>query len=216
MARRGGDPRPVQGEDERGLGFLLEGILADGIAVRDRFLSPAEVRALACCAEARRARGAFAAARIGAERTLERRDIRGDFTCWLEPPVFEPEAQLLATLEELRLELNRGATLGLFDLEMHYARYPPGAGYARHVDRPQKRNARLISLVLYLNEDWGPHDGGALRCFEGGKVLRDIEPVGGRLVAFITDGREHEVLPARRPRLSATGWFRGREALPLR
>jgi SM-20-related protein len=207
----------VEGEHKRGLDSLLEGIRAVGIAVRDRFLSPAEVRALAFCAEARRKRGDFAAARIGAAPTLERRgDVRGDFTCWLDPPLFEPEALLLGVLEELRLELNRGATLGLFDLEMHYAWYPPGAGYKRHVDRPQNRNTRLVSLVLYLNEDWGAHDGGALRCFEGGKALRDIEPIGGRLVAFLTDRREHEVLPATRPRLSATGWFRGREELPLR
>jgi len=196
---------------------LLEGLRATGVAVGDGFLSASEVRALAECAKTRRERGEFAAARVGVGRKLQRREeIRGDFTCWLARPLFEPEAQLLEALERLRLELNRGAMLGLFDLELHYAWYPPGAGYARHVDRPQNRDARLISLVLYLNEGWGPLDGGALRCFDGLEAPCDIDPIGGRLVMFLSEGREHAVLPARRQRLSLTGWFRGREELPLR
>jgi len=198
-------------------GGLLERLRAEGFGVSDGFLAASELQALAHCAKMRRERGDFAAARIGADRKLERREeIRGDFTCWVTRPLFEPEARLLDVLEQLRLELNRTAMLGLFDLELHYAWYPPGAGYVRHLDRPENRAARILSLVLYLNEDWGPLDGGALRCFHGAQAFRDIEPLGGRLVTFLTEGREHAVLPARRPRLSLTGWFRGREELPLR
>jgi SM-20-related protein len=203
--------------DAEDAGALLESLRAEGFAVSDGFLTASELDALTRCAETRRERGDFAAARVGADRKLERREeIRGDFTCWLTRPLFEPEEQLLDVLERLRLELNRGAMLGLFDLELHYAWYPPGAGYARHFDRPENRAARILSLVLYLNEDWRPLDGGALRCFDGVQAFRDIEPIGGRLVTFVTEGREHAVLPARRPRLSLTGWFRGREELPLR
>ncbi len=43
---------------------------------------------------------------------------------------------------------------------------------------------------------------------EGG--ARDVAPIGGRLVIFRSDQFEHEVLPARRERLSFTGWFRRR------
>jgi hypothetical protein len=35
-------------------------------------------------------------------------------------------------------------------------------------------------------------------------------PVGGRLVAFVSERFEHEVLPGRRERMSFTGWFRRR------
>ena len=38
----------------------------------------------------------------------------------------------------------------------------------------------------------------------------DVLPQGGRLVAFLSDRFEHEVLPARRERMSFTGWFRRR------
>jgi SM-20-related protein len=37
-----------------------------------------------------------------------------------------------------------------------------------------------------------------------------VLPQGGRLVAFQSDRFEHEVLPARRERMSFTGWFRRR------
>jgi SM-20-related protein len=197
---------------DRSADGILEGLRREGIAVRDRYLGPLEVKALADSAKTRRERGDFAAARIGADRGLQRRmDIRGDSICWLAEPEFEAERRLLDSLEELRLELNGGAVLGLFDLELHYAWYPAGAGYASHVDQPRNRGHRRVSLVLYLNEDWQAADGGALRYFLDSGAYRDIDPVGGRLVAFLTEGREHAVLPTRRPRLSLTGWFRARE-----
>jgi SM-20-related protein len=184
----------------------------DGIAVQDQFLEAAEIGALAACARMRRARAEFAPARIGGDLGLQRREeIRGDSTCWIVPPLRPAERALLHELEGLRLALNRAAMLGLFDLELHYAWYPPGAGYARHVDQPQGRTQRQVSLVLYLNQEWPPDAGGALRLFEAGGGHRDIEPIGGRLVCFRTPGREHAVLPALRDRLSISGWFRTRD-----
>jgi SM-20-related protein len=188
------------------------GLRLDGISVRDQFLAPSQIRALADCARLRRARGDFQAARIGSDRSLQRReDIRGDSICWIAPPLWPAEQALLGELERLRLELNREAWLGLFELELHYAWYPPGAGYARHVDQPQGRAPRRVSLVLYLNEDWTPAAGGELRIFDAADGHRDIEPMAGRLVCFLTPGREHAVLPTQRDRLSVSGWFRARD-----
>jgi SM-20-related protein len=59
---------------------------------------------------------------------------------------------------------------------------------------------------LYLNESWTPDSGGELRIFDGDEA-RDIEPLAGRLVCFLSAGREHAVLPTRRDRLSVSGWF---------
>ena len=167
-----------------------------GVSVRDRFLPPAQIHALVECAHLRRARGDFDAARIGADDNLQRRqEIRGDSICWIAAPLLPAERILLDELEHLRLELNREAFLGLFDLELHYSWYPPGAGYARHVDQPQGRAQRQVSLVLYLNEDWRPAAAGELRFFDSANRHRDIEPIAGRLVHFLTPGREHAVLP---------------------
>ena len=193
----------------------------DGVSVRDEFLPPADIRALADCAALRRARGEFAAARIGGEAgagAQRRADIRGDSICWITPlltppgpPLMPPERALLTELERLRLKLNSEAYLGLFDLELHHAWYPPGNGYARHVDQPRDRAQRRVSLVLYLNDEWTNDAGGQLRIFDAAGDHRDIEPVGGRLVCFLTPGREHAVLPARRDRMSISGWFRARD-----
>jgi SM-20-related protein len=139
-----------------------------------------------------------------------RESIRGDFTCWLREPLLPAERQLLQKIEELRLELNREAFLGLFELELHYAKYPAGSAYARHVDQPLGNSQRRVSLVLYLNPEWQCTDGGALRLYGGKDGFIDIEPLAGRLVCFLTLSREHEVLKARRDRSSISGWFRAR------
>jgi len=202
----------VRDADRRLLDRILEDLRADGVSVSDGFLPPADVLALAECAALRRARGEFVPARIGADASLQRReDIRGDLICWLAGVPLAAESHVLGALEQLRLCLNEGAYLGLLDLEIHYAWYPPGAAYARHVDRPLGRASRRVSLVIYLNAHRSPADGGALRIHGDDGRFRDIEPVGGRLVLFLSEAREHEVLPVLVPRLSLTGWFRGRE-----
>jgi SM-20-related protein len=184
---------------------------SQGISIQDRFVLPAQVSRLRECAELREARGEFSAARIGGSGAQQRLEgIRGDFTCWLREPLYAPERDLLLRLEDLRLELNRDAFLGLFELELHYAKYPPGAGYSRHVDQPRGSAQRKVSVVLYLNSQWQAADGGALRVYRCDEII-ELEPLEGRLVCFLSADREHEVLSARRERLSVSGWFRGRD-----
>ncbi len=185
--------------------------------MRDGFVPPERVQELIDCAAQRRAAGEFGPARIGAARVggelAERReDIRGDWTCWLVPPWRPAEQQLLLAFEQLRLELNRQALLGLFELELHYAWYPPGAGYARHLDQPRGYAERQVSVILYLNPHWTAEAGGVLRLFGDAEQHRDIEPLAGRLVYFLSAGREHAVLPTQAERLSVSGWFRRRAA----
>lgn len=183
-----------------------------GISIQDDFASPAQVDELIECLDLRRARGDFAPARIGAGQSLQRReDIRGDSICWMNPPLLAAESRLLESFEQLRLQLNREAFLGLFELELHYAAYPAGQGYARHVDQPRGNHRRKVSVVLYLNRDWTPTLGGELRLFWEADQAIDVRPLAGRLVCFVTEGREHCVLPARRERLSITGWFGARD-----
>lgn len=157
-------------------------------------------------------RGALRAAAIGKGPTRSREPaIRGDWVRWIDPAAASRgEERLLARIERLRRGLNARLLLGAFELELHWALYPPGARYARHLDRPRGSDARVVSLVTYLNRDWRGGDGGTLRLYLEDGRTRDVEPCGGTLVAFASDRFEHEVLPARRERLAVTGWLRRR------
>ena len=194
-----------------------EDLAATGISVQDGYVNLARVHALRECLHARRRNGDFAQARIGRDATLQRNpEVRGDRTCWLCAPMFAAEDELLLDFERLRMELNRDLYLGLFELELHYAWYPPGARYARHIDNARgsvaspEGGARRVSLVLYLNDGWQSGAGGELELYEDRVGCRRIEPIAGRLVCFLTEGREHAVLPAQRDRFSVSGWYRAR------
>ena len=132
--------------------------------------------------------------------------VRGDATLWLDDLRCGDAARAyLQALAKLRAELNERLYLGLTGVEAHYAAYPPETGYARHRDRFRDSDARVVSVVSYLNDDWLDTDGGALRVHcDGGDV--DVAPIGGSSVCFLSE-LEHEVLPARRERLSIAGWM---------
>ena len=155
--------------------------------------------------------GALRPARVGrgAQEQLAP-EVRGDFIAWLSEPELDAEQRLLARMDELRMALNRALMAGLEDFQGHFALYPRGAAYARHFDRLVGSDVRAISAVLYLNDGWSEADGGNLRIYTGGGASEDVLPLGGRLVAFMSDRFEHEVLPGRRERMSFTGWFRRR------
>ncbi|MOA08544.1 hypothetical protein D3C78_1283200 [compost metagenome] len=67
-----------------------------------------------------------------------------------------------------------------------------------------------MSAVFYLNADWQAEQGGALRMYLPGGEERDVLPLAGTLVVFLSADLPHAVLPATRERLSLTGWFRRR------
>jgi len=117
---------------------------------------------------------------------------------------------MLGAFLELRAALNQKLLLGLESYEAHLAVYPPGAFYARHRDHFAGTTSRVLTTTLYLNEDWDAEDGGEIRLFLPDRELV-LPPLGGRLLFFLAQEIEHEVLPARRERWSWTGWYRRRE-----
>lgn len=161
-------------------------------------------------------KGDFRKAGVGKGTGREvREEIRRDQVMWLEPGAL-PIGQrgYLDLLETLRLAMNRRFFLGLFDFEGHFAIYPEGAFYKPHLDRHSGTNDRVVTVILYLNPDWSPGDGGELKLWttagdrENDFIL--IAPRMGTLVCFMAADFWHEVLPARKPRISITGWFRQR------
>lgn len=160
--------------------------------------------------------GGFRRAGVGRGMELQvREDIRRDQVMWLEPGEASVEQGIyLAWLETLRLALNRRFFLGLFEFEGHFAIYPEGAFYKPHLDRHAGTGDRIVTVILYLNQDWQPGDGGELKLWttpgEKAGPFQLIEPRMGTLVCFLAGDFWHEVLPARKTRMSITGWFRQR------
>lgn len=196
--------------------LLAERLVRDGWFVSPAFVDAGLSHELLREAEMLWRGGGFRKAGVGRGADFRiRPDVRGDYVHWPEAGELPAADRLLqAYLEPLRQQINARSLLGLLDFEGHYAVYPPGTYYARHVDRfPGARN-RVVSVALYLNHAWQPVQGGALRLYEpdgkGGERQIDIMPESGTLVCFISEEIAHEVRETHRERFSFTGWFRVR------
>ena len=75
----------------------------------------------------------------------------------------------------------------------------------RHRDAFPGGDNRRVTAILYLNPDWQPEHGGQLRLHLD--PPRDVEPFSERLVVFLSDRVEHEVLPAFADRWAITAWY---------
>lgn len=194
---------------------LVDGILAYGYGVVDNFLAPLEIKALSASLYEHLEGGEFKAASIGNQQVTIQTAVRGDQIRWLDAATARPEEALyLDRVQQFIDYLNRTCYLGLQDSEIHYALYPAGTFYKRHLDRFRTDSRRKLSLICYLNEAWQETDGGHLAIYlpgaDGIEREQRILPTGGRLVCFESEKLEHEVLPATRDRLSLTGWLRTR------
>jgi len=153
----------------------------------------------------------FRRAGIGREQDHQLHgEIRRDQIRWLsrQSPV---ESDYLEWMENLREGLNRRLFMGLFDYEAHFAHYPEGAFYKRHLDAFRGQTNRVLTTVYYLNPDWRPELGGELLIWpdaDSETVIEKVVPQMGTLVVFLSERFPHEVLPAHADRYSIAGWFR--------
>lgn len=190
---------------------LASALVTHGWALTPGFLTLEEARAL--LADGLTRRDAFHQAGIGRGESHQIREaVRGDEVLWLEPEAPSLAQRVyLDRMADLQQVLNRTLFLGLFVYEAHFAVYPPGAFYKRHLDVFHDRGkGRTLSCVLYLNEGWTDADGGHLRLYldsDQPTPFVDVRPEAGTLVTFLSETFEHEVLPATRERASVTGWF---------
>lgn len=140
----------------------------------------------------------------GKDKKLE---IRGDKIYWLSNDEQEDSIKnYFSNMNNLKDYLNRELYLGLKEYTGHYAIYPKGAFYKKHLDNIKNSNNRVVTFITYLNEDWKHESGGQLVIYLDGNRV-EIEPEMGDIVCFLSDKIEHEVLEAKTNRSAITGWF---------
>ena len=181
-----------------------------GLCVCPNFLNSANLADIMADLAGLRLRGEMHRAGTGQGSEQQIQDqVRRDDICWLDRAVANPvHAVLWQRLDLLQVAFNRTLFLGLHDFEGHYAVYPVGGFYRRHLDSFQQGGIRVVSLILYLNHEWKKMDGGELRVYEKDGSFTGIDPIGGTLVCFLSQESEHEVMPSFRTRASFVGWYR--------
>lgn len=191
---------------------LVEKIYQQSYHIMDDFLPLTVVNELRDCALQLADENRFRAAKIGRKTQANNNlDIRRDAIYWLDENSDNPAIRTyIATMIDLANALNQQLFLGLNEFETHFALYPPGAFYKKHVDQFRNTQDRKISSVYYLNDNWQASFGGELILYDKqDNVLENILPVSNRLVCF-DSALPHEVNTTTQTRLSIAGWMKTR------
>ena len=185
----------------------IDHLAEKGFFIWDDFITKDEVSNLINTIKQDKAAGEFKKAGIG-KQVLHQVDssIRGDYIEWVDRQHPAPVVQkFINKMDELRTYINQTCYLGLKDFECHFAIYPEKTFYKKHIDRFQQNAHRVLSFVLYLNENWQKGDGGELGIYPD-KEEHIVEPIAGRLILFRSEIL-HEVLLSHKERISLTGWM---------
>ncbi|BFT30103.1 2OG-Fe(II) oxygenase [Alteromonas sp. D210916BOD_24] len=201
--------QPLYVFDEAIFESIADGLVTHGFAVLDNGLPDFLCQTLLDC-QASLSEQEYQAAGIGrADDFHHAKEVRGDEICWITGSS-EEGALWLSWCDALKQYINRTLFMGLFSFESHFACYEAGKFYKRHVDAFRGQSNRVLSLVAYLNDQWGEEDGGELVIYsnDSDSKGRKVIPRKGTVVVFLSERFPHEVLPAKRTRHSVAGWFR--------
>eukprot|EP00621_Florenciella_sp_RCC1693_P010524 CAMPEP_0182527704 /NCGR_PEP_ID=MMETSP1323-20130603/4022_1 /TAXON_ID=236787 /ORGANISM="Florenciella parvula, Strain RCC1693" /LENGTH=1032 /DNA_ID=CAMNT_0024736727 /DNA_START=238 /DNA_END=3336 /DNA_ORIENTATION=+ len=157
---------------------------------------------------------------IGAQITVPR--VRGDKVLWVNDLSIQQSSMthtqtMLASIDRLVFRELGSRVQRLRHLSERtdpmLAIYPGGGSrFQKHIDNTA-RDGRRLTVLCYLNPEYTPADGGALRVLEcgspedGGMTALDVAPVAGRLAMFYADEMPHEVRPAHGMRHAMTVWY---------
>ena len=195
---------------------IISDILTQKHSVVEDFFSAEEILFLRQSLIVKHEEDAFKKAAIG-NRVNEviAKSIRGDVILWIdELQANAAELLFFNKINNLINYLNKTCFLGILHKEFHYALYPKGTFYKKHIDTFKNDDRRKLSIVCYLNEDgWLPENGGELVLYldeNGIETEKKIYPFPGRMVIFESQFIEHEVKPVNTERLSITGWLKTR------
>ncbi|MDM8162014.1 2OG-Fe(II) oxygenase [Labilibaculum sp. K2S] len=134
--------------------------------------------------------------------------IRSDKIHWLDRKHEDVhENGFFDLMDRFVAYLNQTCYTGITGYEFHYALYEKGTFYKKHLDQFVNNKGRAFTMIMYLNLDWKPGDGGEL-CIYHSDHNQSISPLNGKCVFFKSSELEHEVLLSNQPRLSITGWLK--------
>ncbi len=195
---------------------IIGDIISQKYAIVEDFFSSEDVSVLRQSLLDKHEEDAFKKAAIG-NRVNEVivKSIRGDVILWIDELLANTAEHLFFNkINNLVSYLNKTCFLGILHKEFHYALYPTGTFYKRHIDTFQNDDRRKLSFVCYLNdENWQPENGGELVLYldeNGVEREKIIYPFPGRVVIFESQIIEHEVKLVNTQRLSITGWLKTR------
>ncbi len=195
---------------------IIDDILTQKYSLVENFFTELEVLELRQSLLDKHEADIFKKAAIGnrVNEVIEK-SIRGDVILWIDENRADPmEVAFFRKINNLIEYLNKTCFLGILHKEFHYALYPEGTYYKRHLDTFQNDDRRKLSFVCYLNEaGWLPENGGELVLYlneNGEETEKVIYPFPGRVVIFESQILEHEVKPVNTERLSITGWLKTR------
>ncbi|XLS28993.1 2OG-Fe(II) oxygenase [Flavobacteriaceae bacterium M23B6Z8] len=196
---------------------LIQDLMEDQYSVTDAFFTEEEVLLLRNSLLEKYENDAFKKSAVGSRvNELIASGIRGDFIKWIdEQEANEAEQLFFHKINSLVNYLNKTCFMGILQKEFHYAVYPKGTFYKRHLDTFRNDDRRKLSFVCYLNDDsWEKENGGELTLYlpeDKKERALDIYPLPGRVVLFESQLLEHEVKTVKHSkRLSITGWLKTR------
>ena len=204
-------PGPLPADNR--LGAIIDDLFSQGWSWQPDFLPENLYQALHAEVRAIDAEDDLAPAGIGRETAFQLdRSIRRTRIAWMDGST-QAQAAFLQWAEQLREAINRSLMIGMFEFESCYAVYRPGGFYDRHLDRFEGARNRVVSLIVYLNEDWNAEDGGALLIWPEGagddaKPIVRLSPERAGAVFMLSETIPHAVEVTQASRFAIAGWWR--------
>jgi SM-20-related protein len=189
--------------------LLIDSYLSDQVGIAPLFLTQKLSAGLQKNILQLQRRELMTAAGIGNKETKDaNQQMRSDKIYWLDKKHNNPfENEFLHYAEDFIKRLNSTCYAGINAYEFHYAVYEEGSFYKRHKDQFKNNDHRKFSLITYLNEGWLATDGGQLQIYQN-ETMQQIQPHSQTAVLFKSNETEHEVIKAKRSRMSITGWLK--------
>jgi SM-20-related protein len=188
---------------------LIDSFIETKVGITENFLSASLASNLKANLHALYADKQLKTAGIGNDSAfLQDKLIRNDKIYWLDRSHNDVhENSFFDLIDSFVAFLNRECYTGITSYEFHYALYEKGSFYKKHLDQFQSNKSRAFSMIMYLNTDWQPEDGGEL-CIYHDTSTQIVSPLNGKCVFFKSSELAHEVLLTHKPRLSITGWLK--------